>query len=377
MKILFVLENHYPNIGGVETLFKNLTESLVKEGHQITVLTNQYSPILKKRENLNGVNIIRVPFRNRYLFTILGIFPAWKEALKHDIIHTTSYNAGVPAFFAGILARKKVIITFHEVWSKLWFKLPFMNKYILWLHYLFEQFLLKLPFFRFVAVSSFTKTSLITAGIPEQKISLIHNGIQYDELDKLKSEIRKGFLVKADAPFTFIYFGRLGISKGLDIILESVKKLKESLSNQFKFSLIIPSQPEGFHQKILDGIDANNLDDIVYVESDLPWKILVEKILKSDAVVIPSYSEGFCFTAVESMALGTPIISSGKGALNEVISGKHITMKSQDANGLYEAMARALEDNWDNLPYAKFPLAISIEKYMSMYNDIFDHKTTS
>ena len=62
MKILFVLENHYPNIGGVETLFKSLTESLVKEGYTVTILTNQYDKSLKRKEVLNGVSIIRVPF---------------------------------------------------------------------------------------------------------------------------------------------------------------------------------------------------------------------------------------------------------------------------------------------------------------------------
>ena len=39
MKILFVLENFYPNIGGVETLFKSLTEQLVREGHEVMVIT--------------------------------------------------------------------------------------------------------------------------------------------------------------------------------------------------------------------------------------------------------------------------------------------------------------------------------------------------
>ncbi len=377
MKILFVLENHYPNIGGVETLFKNLTESLVKEGHQITVLTNQFSPRLEKREKLNGVSIIRVPFRNRYVFTILGIFPSWRQALKHDIIHTTSYNAGVPAFFAGVLARKKVIITFHEVWSKLWFDLPYMNKVFLWLHYIFEKFLLKLPFYRFVAVSTYTKNSLIKAGVPEQKISLIHNGIRYEEIISLKKEVKRESTLEVNKDFTFIYFGRLGISKGLDIILEGIKKLKGSKSKKFKFRLIIPSLPADFHRTILDGLTSYDIEDVVEVESDLPWKVLVKRIIESDAVVIPSYSEGFCFTAVESMAIGTPIISSGNGALKEVISGKHITMATHDSEGLYKAMSQALEDNWDEISLKKFPLSISIEKYMSMYNDIFNYKSTS
>jgi len=370
MKILFVLENHYPNIGGVETLFKNLTESLVKEGHQISVLTNQFSPELKRKENLNGVNIIRVPFRNRYLFTFLGFFSAYKYAKKHDLIHTTSYNAGVPAFIAGILARKKVIITFHEVWSKLWFGLPYMSKSALWLHYIFEWFLLKLPFYRFVAVSDYTRQSLIDIGISEKKISLIYNGIKYGQLLEMKSDIEHELIPESNPQYSFLYFGRLGISKGLNIILDAIELLKAKASSPFVLNLVIPSLPKKFHQLIVKEIKDKNLEDVIKIQSDLPWKQLVREILKSDAVIIPSYSEGFCFTAVETKALGKPIISSGKGALAEVISGKHIVMSSQDGEGLYKAMTEAMDDKWTTTPETQFTLAHSISGYLTMYDSI-------
>ena len=370
MKILFVLENHYPNIGGVETLFKNLTESLVKEGHQISVLTNQFSSELKRKENLNGVDIIRVPFKNRYLFTFLGFFSAFKYARKHDLIHTTSYNAGVPAFIAGILARKKVIITFHEVWSKLWFGLPYMSKPALWLHYIFEWFLLKLPFFKFVAVSEYTRQSLIEAGISKQKISLIYNGIQYGELLEMKSEIEQELVSESNPQFSFLYFGRLGISKGLDIILDALEILKAKAPAPFILNLVIPSLPKNFHQLIVKAIQDKNLEDVINIQSDLPWKQLVREILKSDAVIIPSYSEGFCFTAVETMALGKPIISSGKGALAEVICGKHIVMSTQDGDGLFKAMTAAIDNKWTTTPENKFTLDKSISGYLEMYESI-------
>ena len=41
MRILFVLENYLPHIGGVEILFKNLSESLVKKGHEVDLVTHR------------------------------------------------------------------------------------------------------------------------------------------------------------------------------------------------------------------------------------------------------------------------------------------------------------------------------------------------
>jgi len=123
MKILFVLENHYPKIGGVETLFKDLTDVLAEEGHTITVLTNRSpSENLKAKESYHpNLTIIRKTLYNRYLFTFFAWIPAFFLARKHDFIHTTSYNAALPAYIAGFLSRKKTIITFHEVWAKMWF----------------------------------------------------------------------------------------------------------------------------------------------------------------------------------------------------------------------------------------------------------------
>ncbi len=371
MRILFVLENHYPNIGGVETLFKTLTESLVKEGIEVTVLTNRFSQELLDKEVLNGVSIVRVPYRNRYLFTLLGCFSAIRYARTHDIIHTTSYNAGIPAYIAGLVTRKKVIITFHEVWNKLWFSLPYMSKPVLGLHYLFEKLLVNLSFSKFIAVSTATSDSLEKAGVPTNKIALIHNGIDYKILDRVRDKFDQAVVekVKKSKPFTFLYFGRLGISKGLDLLLPAVALLKNE-TDDFKLDLIIPTSPESFHKRIKSIISDLEIEDYVDIHSDLLQSILLEKILKSDVVVIPSYSEGFCFTAVESMALGKPIISSGKGALKEVISGQYLEMREHTSQELSKQMKLAIDGKWDSKPVVKYELQDSIDKYIQLYKSI-------
>ena len=368
MKILFILENHYPNIGGVETLFKSLTESLVTHGSEVTILTNQFSKELKREELLNGVKIIRVPFYNRYLFTLFGLFPALKYARQCDIIHTTSYNAGVPAYFAGLLTGKKVIITFHEVWGKLWFQLPFMSKFSLGLHYLFEKALLKLPFSKFIAVSKSTATNLEASGIKKDKINQIYNGIDYAEFTDINqvTEATESETQIQNEQFEFVYFGRLGISKGLDLLLSGVKSLSQKRKD-FKLTLIIPLEPAGFHQKIKDIISDYKIEELITIRSELPKAELLAQIKKSDAVIIPSYSEGFCFTAVESMALGTPIISSGKGSLSEVVNGQHLTMSDHDAASLSHCMERAMNGDWEVNTSVKFPLQDSIKQYLDLY----------
>ena len=65
IRILFILENYYPNIGGVETLFKSLAESLAnKKGYRVQVLTNRFDNSLPKTETINNVEVNGAPLVN-------------------------------------------------------------------------------------------------------------------------------------------------------------------------------------------------------------------------------------------------------------------------------------------------------------------------
>jgi glycosyltransferase involved in cell wall biosynthesis len=234
MKILFILELYYPNIGGIEKLFKSLAETLAAQDHDVSVITTRFRKDLPIKENLNGVKIRRLKYSSRFMFSFFGVFSMMKEARDCDIIHTTSYNAAFPARIAGWLSGKKVIITFHEVWGKLWFRLPFINIVSKILFYTYEQFILRLGFYRYVAVSDYTRQCLVRSRIKEKRLLRIYNGIDYSSYDVAK--------YSPPGNFVFTYFGRLGISKGLDIILDvSEDFLKKHPEAQLK--LIIPRTP--------------------------------------------------------------------------------------------------------------------------------------
>ena len=362
MKILFVLENHYPKIGGVETLFKDLTDSLAEAGHKITVLTNRSpSDKLQAKESYHpNLTIIRKTFFNRYLFTFFAWVPAFFLARKHDFIHTTSYNAALPAYIAGFLTRRKVIITFHEVWGKMWFDLPHFGKLSLYFHYLFEQIILKLNFFKFIGVSQFTADRLNAHGIKSEKIEMIYNGLNYSDFESSKKEKVN------NEKFTFLYFGRLGISKGLDILVDGASLVKED----FLLNIIVPLSPEKLLNDLKNNIQKLGLEDKICFFHELPFDQLKAKVSSADSVIIPSYSEGFCFTAAESIAMGVPVISSGNGALAEVVSGKHIVMKTFNKQGLADSMVSAINGNFDFKEVKIFELKESVKNYIELYSSL-------
>lgn len=361
MRVLFVLEHFYPYIGGAEELFFNLSKALVSNGDEVIVVTTRHDRALPEKENIEGISVHRVDCGNRFMFTFFSLGTVLKYASRCDIIHTTSYNAALPAAIAARLKGKKVVVTFHEVWGRLWFRLPFLPPVSRILYFVFEWILLKLNFDRFIAVSEYTRSALIRSGVNEKRVSMVYNGLEYEKL--------KNFSHRPPEKFTFCYFGRLGVSKGIEILLQAFERVAGSHSEP-ELKLILPRYPKALFGKIMKIVDRSAFRNRIIIKHDLPKQELFREVSASSCVVIPSHSEGFCYTALESVAMDVPVISSGKGALREVVSGRHIHLKELNAEQLADAMQQALQNRWDSIPEKKFEFSDSIRGYLNVYKEL-------
>lgn len=363
--ILFILEHFHPYVGGVETMFFHLARELVLKGVRVEVLTTRHQANLPLQEEIEGVILHRVRSRNRFGFTLRALPSAIRLARHCDIIHTTTYNAAVPAFMAGLLVRKKVVITVHEVWNHLWFEFPWMNIVAATSFYLFERMLLRLPFTRFVAVSDATAASMLSVKIPAKKITTIYNGVDYSKLAALKS-------ASPVAPSTFpdfVYFGRLGHSKGIDLILAGGDRFLSGCP-EGRIELIVPAVPARFLNLVKRKIDRLSNPERFTITHSLPATDLFTRVIKCTAVLIPSYSEGFCYAASEATALGIPMISSDKGALRETAGGKVVTMSGMTPEAMCQALQSAIEGDFDIRPCRSFPLKGQVQQYLNLYNTL-------
>ncbi len=353
MKILFVLENFPPHIGGVETLFGQLVSRLLDRGHEVSLVTTSHP----ERQDDSRMKVYETTVKNRYLFTLAAMPKVMKASRGVDLIHTTSYNAAPIAWAISRYRKIPCIITFHEYWGRLWQQLPHISTVSSRLHQAFERMISRLSFDRFVAVSESTRQSLIRdAGISSDRITVIYNGIEPLQI------------LDTAAEDYFLYYGRCGISKGLDLIAGLVSDPE-----------II--WPKGRHIKIITRDDGSSLYRLLSslsrkwparlsLSAPLEREDLLITISKAKAVLIPSYSEGFCFAAAETSAIGTPIIHSGRAALGEVVSGKQITMSSLSVRALEEALQRAEKDDFDESGLTSFPLEKCIEEYLELYQKI-------
>ena len=70
-----------------------------------------------------------------------------------------------------------------------------------------------------------------------------------------------------------------------------------------------------------------------------------ESVFKSaQAVILPSFDEGFGIPALEAMAAGVPVIASNRGALPEVVGDAGLLVDPDDPESLTAAMARMIGD---------------------------------
>jgi glycosyltransferase involved in cell wall biosynthesis len=117
MKILEVLTYYRPWVSGLTIYVERLGKALVNQGHDVTVLTSQYDPLLPRFDVLDGVKVVRIPVALRISKGVImpGFGPmAWKLARRADLIHLHLPQFDAPGVaLRGRIMGKPVVLTYH------------------------------------------------------------------------------------------------------------------------------------------------------------------------------------------------------------------------------------------------------------------------
>lgn len=372
MKILIVTEYYWPHVGGVEVLFKNLAEGLTQKGHEVKVITTRVSDTAG-REKINGVEIHRVSVPkkgDRYFFTFLSLLKIWRLAGWADLIHATLYNAAIPSWIVSKLRRKKTILTVHEVFGKRWATRFETSYFFAKTHWLLEKLILKFKFPAYICVSESTARDLIPY-IPEKStLKVIYNGLDETIFDSQKYKIQK------DEEFTFLFYGRPGISKGADVLVKAAALIKKELP-QTRLKMILGKEPVRGYQKIKKLIKNENLGDYIDLLDPVPYQELPLHLARAHVAVVPSLAEGFGFTAAEACAMNTPIVVSETASLPEVVSGQVVFVKPGDAKDLAKGMILAYRGKFKNIPKKTFSWTKNVTEHLTAYETLLTGKNSS
>ncbi|MFA6131239.1 MAG: glycosyltransferase family 4 protein [Patescibacteria group bacterium] len=306
--------------GGIETHVAELSERLVKKGHEITVFCRaKYSP--KKPMDFKGVHL-RYPktIYTKHLEAIIHTFFSTIVVMfgTYDIVHYHGVGPSTLAFLPRLFRpHMTVIATFHardrlnRKWG--WFArnfLAFGERTAVWFpHYC-------------IAVSH--DIQVYCRDYLGREVVYIPNGANVQEVAE-SNELEKFSLTPHEYLLTV---GRLVPAKGLHYLIEAFRGIE---TNQ---QLVIVGAPS-FTDAYLESLHAlAGGDERIRFLGYQSGEILRQLFAHAYLYIQPSEIEGLPLVVLEAMSYGLPPLVSDIAPNIEAIHGAGFIFKTQDANDL-------------------------------------------
>ena len=160
----------------------------------------------------------------------------------------------------------------------------------------------------FHAVSNSLKNEVKQYGINQDKIKVIYSGLDFKNLEFNINKCKNSSL-------QIVSIGRSHWVKGYEYALDACAILKNDNFN-FHYSIVgIGNDEELFFQR-----NQLQLEENVSFINNQSFNQVVKIISEADVVLLPSVEEGIANVVLEAMALGTIVVSTNCGGMNEIIS---------------------------------------------------------
>ena len=343
MRVAIFSETYLPDVNGVATHVKILSDGLQRLGHEVLVVTAD----AKSRKNYIEKGVLRCPaITAKKIYNYSLSSPVSLQRLRilkkfnPDIIHIhNEFGIGLSGAFIAKLLKIPYVYTLHTVYDD-------------YIHYIAKK-----PFVPIVKDASHVyfkllgkKATAITG--PSKKVddffkscgvktpvSVISNSAELDifnpnmiDMDKAR-KFREDHGIK-DTDFVGCFCGRLGKEKGIDNLLSY---WKETVSEKDNLKLVIfGGGPEEDNLKAL----AKELEidkDIVFT-GKIPHDELPHHYAACNFYITASMTEMHSISMLEAMASGLPVLyindESNKSQIDDGVNG-FIYSNAQD---MYDKM---------------------------------------
>lgn len=170
-----------------------------------------------------------------------------------------------------------------------------------------------------IAVSQHTKNAIVRDyGVPADKIEVVHNSIEPSDLDPLCPDNAYHYLeaMKGKGYRVVVNIGRLTIQKGLPNFLRAAK---EVVARAPKTLFLIVGNGEQYYELIDLAADLGIGPNVFFTDFQRgkKWR---DAYAVGDLFVMPSVSEPFGLTPLESIGYGTPALVTYQSGVSEVLN---------------------------------------------------------
>jgi glycosyltransferase involved in cell wall biosynthesis len=183
--------------------------------------------------------------------------------------------------------------------------------------------------------SSYLRRLTISWGVPEERVSVLAN--PYPPLGALPSadEVRRRFGLNGR---TLAFAGRLTAQKSLGVALQAVADVE---------GVTLAIAGDGDERAGLERQAAQlGIADRVRFLGPQPREHVLELLHAADAAVLSSSWENFPHTVVEALAVGTPVLATRVGGVEEVVADDEngLLVPAGDPTALAAAIRRYFDD---------------------------------
>ena len=335
MRVVVACHSYSPTVGGSERFAQALSEGLVRRGLPTSVVTRQ-DPGLPAREEIGGVDVVRIAMRRLGRFHLPKAYRATLRRLRPDVLHLSGNRVWCADFYLPWAGRAPwaQVMTGHGFYQYAMHRRA-------WDRWYFERYLPgRIRKFQvYTPLTLHERDQLLSWGVEPGRLELVPQAVDLAEFAGPRASPDRVWSRWAlPTPHRAVYVGGFFENKRVDRLVRAVA----ATHGRWGLLAVGRDAPGSMADRSHVARLVEELRAPVRIEDVLPREDVLDALAAADAVVLGSSYEGFGILLLEAMASGTPFVSFRAGAAAELAAtGSGFCVDSEEE--FAEALGR-LED---------------------------------
>jgi len=299
MKIVYIVNHLAPYVmHGTEVVTDKYARYLSERGHDIHTIIIQEKGIPSYERRNERYSVHAIPFTKTFTYTFGECIYFFRlllliKSISPDIVHAQMLQNGRFAVLlkwllgvkAATSSRGSDIYTVSDLYKRTIGTFVVKNSDVV------------------IALTDHMKEAL--QGVHNREIEIVPNGI--DSVPLGNDGKREDIVVSV---------GRLSRIKGHRYLIRAMKTVSREFSYVRLFIIGDGEERDSLQQEI----SRLGLDDVVHLQGSLPNLEVMEWMGRAKVFVLPSLHEGFPNALLESMSVGTPVITTMVAGIPSIVS---------------------------------------------------------
>ena len=352
MKILMLTWEYPPRVvGGIAKVVYDLSRTLIKDGHDVTVVTYKEGDV-PYFEDDKGVKVYRVDNYminpNNFIDWIMQLNfnlvakanEIMAEQGKFDVIHAHDWLVAYAAKTLKNSYHIPIVSTIHATEAGRNSGIHDEQQ-----RYINDtEWMLTYESSEVIVNSNYMKGELQRLfGLPYEKINVVPNGVNLSLFNGIERDYNFRRKYAMDNEKIILFMGRLVYEKGVQHLIAAMPKIL----NGYHDSKSVVCGKGAMLDELRAQANAMGIGNKVYFAGYMNGKDVQRMYKAADIAVFPSTYEPFGIVALEAMLSENPVVVSDVGGLNEIVQYRENGMQSYagNANSIADSILELLYDH--------------------------------